>query len=54
MSEIGLFKAMWKVTFAGRRFQHDMSLHEGIDAVGGGERLFQELFDQKDRGALFA
>jgi hypothetical protein len=31
-----------------------MPLHQRIDAVGGGECLFQQLLDQQHRGALAA
>ena len=54
MPEIGTFEPLRQITLAGRRFQHDIALHQRVDAIGGGKRLFQQLFDQQHRGALLA
>src|SRR5438034_815336 len=52
MREIGVLEPLRQIALAGRRFQHDISLHQRVDAIGRGERLFQQLFDQQYRGAL--
>jgi len=54
MAEIGLFEPPRQIALAGRGFQHDVSLDQAVDAVGGRQRFFQELLDQQHRGALLA
>jgi hypothetical protein len=41
VSEIDLFQPLREICLAGRCLQHDMPLHQRINAIGGGERFFQ-------------
>jgi len=45
MAEIGAFEPARQVVFAGRRLQRDHPLHQGVDPIGRGQRLFQQLLD---------
>jgi hypothetical protein len=46
MSEIGVFELLRQICLASQRFQHDVPLHQCVDAVGGGESFFPQLLDQ--------
>jgi hypothetical protein len=41
MPEIGALEPLRQIGLAGRRLQHDVSLDQRIDAVGGTKRFFQ-------------
>ena len=54
LAEIGLLQFMRKIRFARRRLQHDVPLCQRIDAVGGCERLLDQLFDEQDGCTVIA
>ena len=54
MSEIGVLETLRQIGLTGSCLQHDMSLHQRVNAIGGRERFFQQLLDQQHGGALRA
>jgi hypothetical protein len=50
MSETGALEPLRQIGLAGQCRQHDMPLHQRVNAIGG-ERFFQEQLDQP-RGSV--
>ena len=54
VAEIGAFQPLRQVCFAGGRLEHDVPLHQRVDAVGGSQRLFRAqtaILQQETRSA---